>query len=197
MRPPPYLPYIKGTIAARGGGLPSFFLRPAGEGAGRMRRNVFDVGAMAAALARRMGLPEEAAAEVARVALLRDVGKVVGVDDEILGKPGPLEEAEWELLRRSPVVGERIVASAQGLAHLAPAVRSVHERWDGRGYPDGLSGEDIPVASRIAFVCGAFEAMTSDRPYREALGADAALRELERNAGSQFCPRAVAALVGR
>lgn len=151
---------------------------------------------MAAVLARRMGLPEEVA-EVARVALLHDVGKVVGVEDGILDKPGPLDDAEWELVRRSPVVGERIVASTEGLAHLAPAVRAVYERWDGRGYPDGLSGEGIPIASRIAFVCGAFEAMTSERPYREALDADAALKELERNAGTQFCPRAVEALLGR
>ncbi len=162
-----------------------------------MRRTVLDVEEMAAVLARRMGLAEEEAAEVARVALLRDVGKAVVVDDGVLGKPGPLDDAEWEIVRRSPVVGERIVASAEGLAHLAPAVRAVHERWDGGGYPDGLSGEDIPIASRIASVCGAFEAMTSERPYRGALGADAALRELERNAGSQFCPRAVAALLGK
>ena len=160
-----------------------------------MRRTVLDLGAMAALLARRMGLPEEAA-KVARVALLRDVGKI-GVDDGILEKPGPLDDDEWERVKRHPLIGERIVASARGLAHLAPAVRAAHERWDGGGYPDGLSGENIPVASRIALVCGAFEAMTSDRPYREALDADAALRELERNAGSQFCPRAVGALLGR
>jgi len=155
------------------------------------------LGEMTALLARRMGLAEEEAAEVAHVARLRDVGKAAGVDAGILGKPGPLDDAEWELVRRSPVVGEGIVASMEGLAHLAPAVRAAYERWDGRGYPDGLSGEDIPVVSRIAFVCGAFEAMTSDRPYRGAMGADAALRELERNAGTQFCPRAVAALLGR
>ncbi len=171
-------------------------LRRAREGDVRVRRTVLDLEEMAALLARRMGLPEEEAAEVARVALLRDVGKI-GVDDGVLGKPGPLDGAEWELVRRSPVVGERIVASARGFAHLAPAVRAAYERWDGGDYPDGLSGEDIPVASRIAFVCGAFEAMTSERPYREALGADAALRELERNAGTQFCPRAVEALLGK
>ncbi len=162
-----------------------------------MRGHWLHLEEMAVLLARRMGLPEEEAAEVARVARLRDVGKVAGVDAGILGKPGPLDDAEWELVRRSPVVGERIVASAQGLAHLAPAVRAAYERWDGRGYPDRLSGEDIPVASRIAFVCGAFEAMTSGRPYRGAMSVDAALREIERKAGSQFCPRAVAALLGR
>ena len=162
-----------------------------------MQRAALNLDAMAALLARRMGLPEEEVAHVARVALLRDVGKTVVVDDRILEKPGPLDAAEWELVRRAPVVGERLVASMQGLAHLAPAVRAAYERWDGGGYPDGLSGEDIPVASRIAFVCGAFEAMTTERPYRGALDADAALRELERNAGIQFCPRAVEALLGR
>ena len=161
-----------------------------------MRRTVVGPEGMAELLARRMGLPREEAAEAARVVALRDVGKAV-VGDGVLGKPGPLDAAEWELVRRSPVVGGRIVASVQGLAHLAPAVRATYERWDGRGYPDELSGEEIPVTSRIALVCGAFEAMTSDRPYRGALGVDAALRELERNAGSQFCPRAVGALLGR
>ncbi len=161
-----------------------------------MRSTDLDLGAMAELLARRMGLPEEEATEAARVALLRDVGKI-GVDDGILDKPGPLDDAEWELVRGAPVVGERIVASTEGLAHLAPAVRAAYERWDGRGYPDGLSGEDIPIASRIAFVCGAFWAMTSERPHRKALGTDTALRELERNAGTQFCPRAVEALLGR
>ena len=92
-----------------------------------MRKTVLDLEAMAALLARRIGLPEEEAAEVGRIALLRDVGKI-GVDDGVLDKPGPLDDAEWELVRRSPVVGERIVASARGLAHLAPAVRAVHER---------------------------------------------------------------------
>lgn len=161
-----------------------------------MRRTVLNLEAMAEMLARRMGLSEGEAAEVGRVALLRDVGKI-GVGEAILDKPGPLDDAEWEIVRMHPAIGGQIVASAQGLAHLAPAVRAAHERWDGGGYPDGLSGEDIPIASRIAFVCAAFEAMTSERRYREALGADAALRELERNAGSQFCPRAVGALVGK
>ncbi len=161
-----------------------------------MRRTVLNLETMAEMLARRMGLSEGEAAEVWRVALLRDVGKI-GVGEAILEKPGPLDDAEWKIVRMHPAIGGQIVASVQGLTHLAPAVRAAHERWDGGGYPDGLSGENIPIASRIAFVCGAFRAMTSERPYREALGADAALRELERNAGSQFCPRAVGALVGK
>lgn len=149
----------------------------------------------AAAVARRVGLSEEEAAEVEQVALLHDIGKI-GVGDAILNKTGPLNKAEREVMRMHPVIGEEIVASTEGLSHLSPAIRAEHERWDGKGYPDGLSGEDIPIASRIVLVCDAFHAMTSDRPYRKALGAEAALRELEKNAGSQFCPRTVEAFVG-
>ena len=148
-----------------------------------------------AAVARRMGLSEEGVAEVEQVALLHDIGKI-GVGDAILNKPGPLNEAEWEVMRMHPVIGEEIVASTEGLSHLAPAIRAEHERWDGKGYPDGLSGEDIPIASRIVLVCDAFHAMTSDRPYRRAVGGEAALGELRKNAGSQFCPRTVEAFVG-
>lgn len=147
------------------------------------------------AVARRMGLSDEEVDEVQQVALLHDIGKI-GVGDAILNKAGPLNEAEWEVMRMHPAIGEEIVASTKGLAPLAPAIRAEHERWDGEGYPDGLSGEEIPVASRIVLVCDAFHAMTSDRPYRKALGAEAALRELKKNAGTQFCPRTVEAFVG-
>ena len=149
----------------------------------------------AVVVARRMGLSEEGVAEVEQVALLHDIGKI-GVGDAILSKPGPLNEAEQEVMRMHPVIGEEIVASTEGLAHLAPAIRAEHERWDGGGYPDGLSGEEIPIASRIVLVCDAYHAMTSDRPYRRALGVEAALGELEKNAGTQFCPRTVEAFVG-
>jgi HD-GYP domain-containing protein (c-di-GMP phosphodiesterase class II) len=149
----------------------------------------------ATAVARRMKLTEEEVAEVEQVALLHDVGKI-GVGDAILNKPGPLYEAEREVMRMHPVIGEEIVASTEGLSHLAPAIGAEHERWDGKGYPEGLSGEGIPIASRIVLVCDAYHAMTSDRPYREALGAEAALGELEKNAGTQFCPRTVEAFVG-
>ncbi len=149
----------------------------------------------AAAVARRMGLPEGQVAEVEQVALLHDIGKI-GIGDAVLNKPGPLGDAEWEIMKMHPAIGEEIVASTRGLSHLAPAIRADHERWDGKGYPDGLSGEDIPIASRIVLVCDAFHAMTSDRPYREALGVRAALAELRKNAGTQFCPRTVEAFVG-
>ena len=150
---------------------------------------------LSVAVASRMGLSEEEAADVEQVALLHDIGKI-GVGDAILNKPGPLSEAEWEVMKMHPAIGEEIVASTEGISHLAPAIRAEHERWDGKGYPDGLSGEDIPVTSRIVLVCDAFHAMTSDRPYRRAIGAEDALRELEKNAGMRFCPRTVEAFVG-
>jgi putative nucleotidyltransferase with HDIG domain len=149
---------------------------------------------LSAQVARRMDLSARQITEAEQVALLHDVGKVA-VPDEILQKPGPLDERERLLIEQHPVVGAKIVRSIAGLAHLAPAIRAGHERWDGSGYPDGLEGDGIPVVSRITFACDAFDAMTSDRPYRRSLGTDRARRELEDNAGSQFCSRTVHALM--
>ena len=149
---------------------------------------------LSAQVARRMDLSARQVTETEQVALLHDVGKVA-VPDHILQKPGPLDEQERKLIEEHPVVGAKIVRSIAGLAHLAPAIRAGHERWDGRGYPDGLAGAEIPIVSRITFVCDAFDAMTSDRPYRRSLGVDRARRELEANADSQFCSVAVHALM--
>ena len=148
---------------------------------------------LATEVARRLGLSEDEVQEVEQVAILHDVGKV-GIPDSILQKRGPLNDDEWELMRHHPVVGERVVASTETLAHLAPAVRGEHERWDGGGYPDGLRGEEIPLASRITLACDAYHAMTSDRPYRAALPEEQARRELLSCAGTQFDPRVVDAL---
>ena len=145
-------------------------------------------------VARRLDLSTRQIAETEQVALLHDVGKVA-VPDEILQKPGPLDDHERAVIEEHPVVGAKIVRSIAGLAHLAPAIRAGHERWDGAGYPDGLAGEDIPIISRITFVCDAFDAMTSDRPYRRSLGVDRARRELEANVDAQFCSRVVHALM--
>jgi HD-GYP domain-containing protein (c-di-GMP phosphodiesterase class II) len=145
-------------------------------------------------VAHELGLRQRELEQVERVALLHDVGKVA-VPDAVLQKHGPLTESEFEQVKRHPVVGARIVGSVAELAHLAPAIRSGHERWDGRGYPDGLSGAEIPILSRVTFVCDAYDAMVSDRPYRDALGPKAAVGEVRRNAGSQFCPRAAGALL--
>lgn len=149
---------------------------------------------LATATAGALGLPGPQTLEIEQVAILHDIGKV-GVPDAVLQKEGPLNPQEWELMRQHPAIGARIVASTDSLAHLAPAVRAEHERWDGGGYPDGLAAEAIPLASRIAFACDAFHAITSDRPYRAALPAAHAIAELEGNAGGQFDPGVVAALV--
>ena len=113
----------------------------------------------------------------------------------ILNKPGPLAENEWAVMRSHTTIGADAVAEAAELAHLAPAVRACHERWDGRGYPDGLAGEEIPLASRVTFVCDAYDAMTSDRPYRPARSKIVALSELRHGVGGQFCPRCATALL--
>jgi diguanylate cyclase (GGDEF)-like protein/PAS domain S-box-containing protein len=149
---------------------------------------------LAQGVARELGLDEQQTLEVEQVALLHDIGKV-GIPDSILLKRGPLTDAEWQLMRQHPGIGERVVANTESLAHLAPAIRAEHERYDGRGYPDGLTGDQIPIASRITLACDAYHAMTSDRPYRRHLSYDEALVELRDNAGTQFDPEVVAALL--
>jgi HD-GYP domain-containing protein (c-di-GMP phosphodiesterase class II) len=115
------------------------------------------------------------------------------VPDAILDKPGPLDEEEWAFMRRHTLIGERILSEAPALVPVARLVRSSHERMDGGGYPDGLTGEEIPLGARIVAVCDAFEAMTVPRPYREAVEPEDALTELRRCAGTQFDPEVVEA----
>jgi hypothetical protein len=146
-----------------------------------------DVVEHAGTVAVRLGLSDLEVTEVEQVALLHDVGKIA-IPDRILSKPGPLTEGEWEVMRSHPVKGEQLVRDTRALAHLASAVRAEHERWDGHGYPDGLAAGKIPIASRVTFVCDAYDAMTSDRPYRSALTRAAARAELDAGIGSQFCP---------
>jgi HD-GYP domain-containing protein (c-di-GMP phosphodiesterase class II) len=143
------------------------------------------VGALATELARRCGLTGEERELVGRAAELHDIGKMA-IPDEILSKPGPLNDAEWELMRTHTLVGERMLGTSPALLPVAKLVRSSHERWDGNGYPDGLGGEQIPVGSRIISICDAFEAMIEERPYRSPLSVEAALEQLRRGAGSQF-----------
>jgi diguanylate cyclase (GGDEF)-like protein len=123
-------------------------------------------------------------------ALFHDIGKI-GVPSEILRRPGPLSDEEFDLIKEHPVLGEKILAPIERLADVRPIVRSCHERWDGRGYPDGKQGEEIPLESRIVFVCDAFHAMTTDRPYRKRLSQAEAVRRLREGAGSQFDPAVV------
>jgi HD-GYP domain-containing protein (c-di-GMP phosphodiesterase class II) len=126
--------------------------------------------------------------------LLHDVGKI-GIADSILLKPGPLTEEEWEIMRTHPTIGERMLKDVDFLAPALQVVRWHHERWDGKGYPDGLREDQIPLAARIVSVCDAFDAMTSDRPYRPALPTEAAINELIGAAGTQLDPRCALLLV--
>jgi len=148
------------------------------------------------AVARGLGLDDDATAQVQAAALLHDIGKVA-VPDEILNKPGALTEEQWKQMRDHTVIGERILRAIPGLGHVARVVRHEHERWDGGGYPDGLAGEDIPIGSRIIFACDAYHAMTSDRPYRAAMSHAEAIAELSANGGSQFDPSVVEILIGQ
>ena len=123
-------------------------------------------------------------------ALFHDIGKI-GVPQHILSKPGPLDDEERRIIQRHPELGERIIAPIDRLEEVRPIVRHCHERWDGGGYPDGKASDAIPIESRIIFVCDAYHAMTTDRPYRKRLDAGEALRRLEEGAGTQFDPSVV------
>jgi HD-GYP domain-containing protein (c-di-GMP phosphodiesterase class II) len=152
-----------------------------------------EVGKLARRVGERLGMEEGEAELLEFAARLHDVGKL-GVPDAILQKPGPLEEDEWAIMRRHPEWGADMVSSVPGLESLADLVRSHHERWDGGGYPAGLAGERIPLASRVISACDAFSAMVSRRPYREPFSVDAALAELATSAGTQFDPQVVEAV---
>jgi putative nucleotidyltransferase with HDIG domain len=142
-----------------------------------------------------LGLPPENHSDVELAALLHDVGKI-GLMDELIDKPDGLTAEELELVRRHPVRGQEILERAGGpLAPVGVIVRSCHERWDGRGYPDGLAGAEIPLAARIVFCCDAYDAMTSDRPYSPPLSHTRAIAELWACAHTQFDPDVVAAVV--
>jgi HD-GYP domain-containing protein (c-di-GMP phosphodiesterase class II) len=149
---------------------------------------------LACEVARRLGLSPEEVEHVRDGATLHDVGKVA-IPNEILYKVGPLDDTEWEIMRQHPVIGERILLRTPELAEIAPLVRHEHERWDGRGYPDGLAGTAIPVGSRIVFACDAYNAMITARPYREPMSHDEAVAQLRSGAGSQFDPQVVEALL--
>ncbi|HYI35619.1 MAG TPA: diguanylate cyclase [Thermoleophilaceae bacterium] len=154
--------------------------------------HMHDVAGLAEQVALRLALGEDDVANVRHAAELHDVGKVA-VPDEILSKPGPLTDEEFGFIRNHTLIGERIIAAAPALNEVARIVRSSHERWDGTGYPDGLAGDSIPLASRIVFVADSFDAMTSHRPYNSPRTPDEALRELRACAGSQFDPVVVEA----
>jgi HD-GYP domain-containing protein (c-di-GMP phosphodiesterase class II) len=153
-----------------------------------------DVAGLAERVARRIGFTRAQARDVRYAAMLHDVGKVA-LPNEILLKPGPLTAAEWETMQTHAAIGGELVARIDAFAHLAAAVRASHERWDGGGYPDGLAGEEIPLAARIIAACDTYDAIVTDRPYRPARSPLAAYAELRRVAGTQLDGRAVEALL--
>jgi diguanylate cyclase (GGDEF)-like protein len=150
---------------------------------------------MVADVAQGFGLDPIEVERIKAGARLHDIGKV-GIPDQILNKPGPLDDEEWILMRQHSVIGERIVAAIPGLEGVAKIIRHEHENFDGTGYPDGIAGEEIPLGSRIIFACDAYHAMTSDRPYRKAMPHSDAVGELSRCAGSQFDPKVTEKLIG-
>ncbi len=153
-----------------------------------------ETAAFARAVGERLGLDEEALRFLEYGALLHDIGKI-GIPGYILNKPGPLDDDEAAIMREHPVIGERIVASVPFLGRIRPFVRAEHERWDGAGYPDGLSGRQIPIEARIIHACDAFQAMSSDRPYRRARPRDWILKEIHAQSGRQFDPSVAEALL--
>lgn len=146
------------------------------------------------ALAERVDPQLAARPEVGYGFFLHDIGKV-GIPESILCKPGPLDEDEWDIMRMHPAIGARIVEPIRFLADAVEIVRSHHERWDGRGYPSRLAGEEIPAAARVFAVVDSFDAMTSDRPYRRALPLERAVDEIREGAGTQFDPTVVIAFL--
>ncbi|MCC6223544.1 MAG: HD-GYP domain-containing protein [Thermoleophilia bacterium] len=148
---------------------------------------------LALALGEELELRPDELVALGHAALFHDIGKLA-VPAEILLKPARLDEAEWVLMRRHSADGAELAGSLGLHRDAVPAIRHHHERFDGGGYPDGLAGEAIPLAARIIHVADALDSMLTTRPYRSGRPARAALTELRREAGAQFCPRCVAAL---
>ena len=153
-----------------------------------------EVAEIAVSVGRETGMAPDELRMLELAGMFHDIGKI-GVGTEIINKPGPLTDDEMREMQRHPGIGAQILAPVEFLQPVLPIIRSGHERWDGRGYPDGLAGEDIPLGARIIFVCDAYHAMTSDRSYRKALPDDEAIRRLEEAAGTQFDPSVVRAFV--
>jgi len=151
------------------------------------------VAAVSVGLARRLGFRDEELEAIEIGALLHDIGKI-GVPGQVLRKNGPLTDDEWELVKKHPLISDYILSELDLHPFVRQCARSSHERIDGAGYPEGLSGEEIPLPARIVFVADALDALTSNRPYRPARPMLAALAEIRAHAGTQFCSRVVGAL---
>ena len=148
------------------------------------------VAELAEQMAKELQLAADDVADVRRAAELHDIGKIA-IPAAILDKHGPLSDGEWKFIKRHTLIGERILRAAPSLHRVGQLVRSSHERYDGRGYPDGLAGDEAALGARILTVCDSYNAMTSERPYAAAMSTDDALAELRRCSRSQFDPRVV------
>ncbi len=141
-------------------------------------------------LAKEMGIPEAELIHIYRGALLHDIGKM-GIPDHILHKPGPLTKEEWQIMRQHPQFAYEMLSSITYLASAADIPYCHHERWDGSGYPRGLKGEEIPLAARIFSVVDVWDALLTDRPYREAWAKEVVLAYINNESGSRFDPKVV------
>jgi len=157
--------------------------------AGHLRRIRF----YSVELARQLGLPEAEAQSIGAASTVHDLGKL-SLPDEVLMKPGKLTPEDWDQIREHPGQGERLIGDSPKFETERAVARWHHERWDGTGYPDGLRGEDIPLAARIVAVADAFDALTTERPYKRAWSVDEAFEEVHRMRGTLFCPRVTDAL---
>jgi putative nucleotidyltransferase with HDIG domain len=152
------------------------------------------VSAMATATARFLGLPESEVESIRVGALLHDIGKI-GVSDQILQKAGPLTTEEFDQIKQHPEIGKRILEPVRGFEEYLPIVELHHENWDGSGYPHGLRGEEVPVGARIVHVVDAYDAITTDRPYRPGMSHATAVGMLREFSGTQFDPAVVQAFL--
>jgi HD-GYP domain-containing protein (c-di-GMP phosphodiesterase class II) len=143
-------------------------------------------------LARELGLPQDQFEPLEFAALLHDIGKI-GIPERILNKVGALDTEELEIIKMHPLIGAQILSSVEFFAPAINGVRHHHERWDGKGYPDGVSGEDIDPLARIITLADTFDAMAQSRPYRDALPMETVLEEIREQSGKQFSPRVVKA----
>jgi len=146
-------------------------------------------------VARKLGLSREEQEKIKLAARLHDIGKI-SIPDGILNKPAPLTEEEYAEIKKHAALGAGILSNIESLKEVSKIIRHHHEWYNGEGYPDGLTGEEIPLGSRIISVADAYQAMTSDRPYRKAFSKEKAIAELERGAGSQFDPKIVRIFIG-
>jgi putative nucleotidyltransferase with HDIG domain len=141
----------------------------------------------AVSLAKEIGMSERKIENIRKAAILHDIGKI-GIDDSILKKSGSLTAAEYSMIKQHPVIGAEILKDVDFLKEITEIIRHHHERYDGKGYPDGLKGDAIPIEAAILAIADVYDAMTSNRPYRSAMEKDVALREIRQNAGTQFDP---------